>query len=328
MTVKLAVIMDPITTIDFEKDGTLALLLAAQARGWELYYLEQQDLFLKNTIPQGHAAKITVYQDPQRWFELAARQAMPLRDFDVILMRKDPPVDEEYIFTTYLLDAAEQQGVLVVNKPQSLRDFNEKFMTQWFPQCCPETLITSDQELILQFLQQHQRIVLKPLTEMAGKSVFCLQAGDVNTRVIIETLTHQQTRKIMVQRFISEIFTQGDKRIFLVEGEPMPYALVRTPTGGDFRGNIAAGGVGSGGTLTERDLWLCQQIGPALQRAGLLLVGLDVIGDYVTEINITSPTGVRQIKTYFDFDIPERVITCIANKLTTSHGQHRGSSSR
>lgn len=315
MTVKIGVIMDPIANIKFATDGTLVQLLEAQRRGWEIYYFEQSDLFLRDQKPQGKAKKITVFYDEKRWYEFGPTEIIPLAELDVILMRKDPPVDNEYIFTTYLLDNAEAQGTLVINKPQSLRDANEKFFIQWFPQCCPATLITSNKELIKDFLQQHQEIVLKPLTEMAGKSIFHLQKNDVNVNVVIETLTNNQQQKIMVQKFIPEIFTAGDKRIFIVDGEVMPYTLIRKPSGDDFRGNIAAGGQGLGGELNQRDLWLCQQIAPILKQKGLLFVGLDVIGDYVTEINVTSPTGVRQIKHFFDYDIPSKIFDAIDKKL-------------
>lgn len=316
MTIRLGVIMDPITRINFHKDTTLALLFEAQQKGWELFYFEQKDLFLQDNKAQGFAKKLTVAMDENHWFEFVGEETLPLAALDVILMRKDPPVDNEFIFTTYLLEKTEAQGTLIVNKPQSLRDANEKFFIQWFPQCCPETLITSNKKLIHEFLDIHKKIVLKPLTGMGGKAVFCLQQNDVNVNVIIETLTKDEKETVMAQRFIPEIFTAGDKRIFLVDGEPMPYALVRLPHPGDFRGNIAAGGLGKGCELTERDRWLCEQVGSILKQKGLLFVGLDVVGDYITEINVTSPTNVRQLKKIYDFDVAQAVIAAIEKRLS------------
>ncbi len=314
MTIKLGVVMDPIGSINPKKDSSLAMLLAAQKRGWELYYMEQADLFLRDGKAQGHVRKVTVRDDLNDWHTLDDVQQMALEELDTILMRKDPPFDMQFIHTTYLLELAEAAGVLVVNKPQSLRDANEKLYTAWFPQCCPPTLVSSDMGQLKSFMQEHGDIIIKPLEGMGGMSIFRLKEGDPNVSVALETLTNQGSQYIMAQRYIPEIIA-GDKRILMVNGEPMPYALARIPAQGETRGNLAAGGRGEGRPLTERDRWIASQVGPTLVKKGLYFVGLDVIGDYLTEINVTSPTCIRELDAQFDLDIAGELMDCIADKL-------------
>lgn len=294
MTISLCVVMDPIKSIHYKKDSTLAMLWEAQARGWELHYLELKDLLLRDGTPYGHAAQLSVFKDSEHWFKLSEQKRMPLTDFNIILMRKDPPFNEEYIYATYILEHAERAGVFVVNRPQSLRDANEKLFATYFPQCSPPTLVTQSSVMLHEFWKEHGDIVCKPLNTMGGKSVFRLQENEVNAPVIFETLTHNQTIYMMAQRFIPEI-KNGDKRILMIDGEPVPYALARVPQGNDWRGNLAVGAKGLVQPLSDRDRWICTQVGPVLRERGLYFVGLDVIGDYLTEINVTSPTGIREI---------------------------------
>ena len=299
---RLAVVMDPIEDIQYAKDTTLAMLMAAQARGHELWYLRQGDLYLRDGVARGHARPLTVQADPAAWFQLGEATDLPLGSLDAILMRKDPPFDMEFVHTTYILERAEDAGALVVNKPQGLRDMNEKVYTAWFPQCCAPTIVTCDIERLRAFVATQGDAVLKPLSGMGGASIFRVTAGDPNTSVIAETLTANGTEFAMAQRFIPEI-TAGDKRILLVDGVPVPYALARIPAAGETRGNLAAGGRGEGVPLSERDHWICAQVGPALREKGLLFVGLDVIGDYLTEINVTSPTCVRELDAQYGLNI-------------------------
>ena len=315
MPIKLGVIMDPIGSINYKKDSTLAMLLAAQKRGWELYYLEQADLYLAEGEARGLMRSLQVQSDATNWYTLGQATSTPLSKLDVILMRKDPPFDMDYIYSTYLLEMAENAGVLVVNKPQSLRDANEKLYTAWFPQCTPPTLVTCRTELIRAFLAEHGDIILKPLDSMGGASIFRLQQDDLNTGVIIETLTRHGQRQIMAQRFIPEI-RDGDKRILLIDGEPVPYALARLPAKGEFRANLAVGGRGVGVALSEQDYWICEQVAPLLRQKDLLFVGLDVIGDYLTEINVTSPTCIRELDEQFNLDIGGQLMDSIEAKLT------------
>lgn len=313
---KLGVVMDPISTIKIQKDSTFAMLLAAQAKDWQLYYMELNDLSVINGVAMSNTRPLTVTDDPTGWFELSDSVYGPLSGLDVILMRKDPPFDMEYIYATYMLELAEQQGVMVVNKPQTLRDANEKLSTAWFPQCTSPTLVTRNTRQILELLQQQKDIILKPLNGMGGASIFRVAEGDVNTNVIIETLTEHETRYVMAQRFIPEI-EQGDKRILLIDGEPVPYALARVPAKGETRGNLAVGGTGVGVPLTDRDLWICEQVAPTLKEKGLMFVGLDVIGDYLTEINITSPTCIRELDQLYNLDIAGQLMDSIAVKIKT-----------
>lgn len=294
MTVKLGVVMDSIATIHYKKDSTLAMLWEAGRREWNIFYFEQKDLFLKNNEVFANAKLIKVFADEKKWFEIIDSRCIPLSELNVILMRKDPPFDMEYVYTTYLLEQAERKGVLVVNKPQSLRDANEKLFTTWFPECCPPTLVTRDMQLMREFLQEQQEVVCKPLDAMGGEMIFRLRYPDENASVIFETLTQHGTKMAMVQRYLPEI-KQGDKRILMINGEPVEHALARIPMVGELRGNLVAGGRGVAQSLSERDRWICQQVGPVLREKGLYFVGIDVIGDYLTEINVTSPTCIREI---------------------------------
>jgi len=314
MSRQIGIVMDPISAITVKKDSSFAMLLAAQAKGWSLFYMEQQDLFLHQGTVSASMRPLHVTENEDKWFELGESQTSALADLDVILMRKDPPFDMEYIYSTYLLEQAQADGVLVVNNPQSLRDANEKLYTAWFPQCCPATLVTRQDHLIREFQQQHGDIILKPLDGMGGASIFRVKADDPNTSVIIETLTEHGKKSIMAQQFIPEI-TEGDKRILMINGEPVSYALARIPAKGETRGNLAAGGRAQGQALSDHDRWICQQVGPTLREKGLLFVGLDVIGNYLTEINVTSPTCIRELDAQFDLDIAGDLMNCIELKL-------------
>ncbi len=314
MSVALGVVMDPIGSIKYHKDSTLAMLLAAQSRGWELYYMEMADLTLADNMAQAWMRPLKVFADPTHWYEAGESQLRPLHELNVILMRKDPPFDMEYIYATYLLELAEQQGSLVVNRAQSLRDANEKMFTAHFPQCTPPTLISRRAEQIRGFLDKHREIILKPLGGMGGASIFKISTGDPNFSVIVETLTEYGTQYAMAQRFIPEI-SAGDKRILLIDGTPVPYALARIPAKGELRGNLAAGGQGVGVPLTERDHWICEQVAPILREKGLIFVGLDVIGDYLTEINVTSPTCIRELDAQYGLDIGSQLMETIACHL-------------
>jgi glutathione synthase len=313
--VRLVVVMDPIGAIKPAKDTTLGILLAAQARGWELFYAEQKHLTLRDGIAWGRLAPLKVADDAVSWFALGQPENGKLGEFDVILMRKDPPFDTEYIYTTYILDRAKLQGALVCNDPQGLRNMNEKVYTAWFPECCAPTLITRDMHDMSEFLREHGKAVCKPLDGMGGKSIFVLEQGDKNRNVVFETLTDYGTRYAIVQRYLPQIVTAGDCRIILVDGEPAPFALQRMPTPEDHRGNLAAGARAESRPLNDRDRWLCSQIGPKLRDAGMMFVGLDVIGDFVTEINVTSPTGIRELKKLRAVDIGTMLINAIERKL-------------
>jgi glutathione synthase len=314
---RVLVVMDPIDEIKPAKDTTLAMLLAAQKRGWELWYAEQRDLWLRDGVAFGRARPVSVRNDLEDWFTLDAAHTRPLADFGVILMRKDPPFDMEYIYTTYILERAEQQGVLVANRPQGLRDMNEKVFTAWFPQCCAPTLITRDMADMHAFLREHLRIVCKPLYGMGGRSIFVVDRGDKNANVVFETMTEYGTRFAIVQRYIPDIVSTGDSRILVIDGEPAPYALARIPQESDNRGNLAAGARGEGRELNDRDRWLVNEIGPTLRQRGMLFVGLDVIGGYVTEINVTSPTGVRELDKQFGTEIAGLLMDAIEKRLRT-----------
>lgn len=302
MTVKLGVVMDPIGAINVKKDTTLAMLLAAQARGWDLLYMELDGLYVRDGESHAVMHSLSVEDSSTRWFRLEGEREAPLRSLDIILMRKDPPFNMEYIYATYVLERAEQAGVLVVNKPQSIRDANEKFYTAWFPQCCPSTLVTRDMAKLHGFLEEHRETIIKPLDGMGGASIFKVDAQSPNKNVIFETLTQHGRRFAMMQRFVPEI-SEGDKRILLIDGEPLPYALARVPHEGDARGNLAVGATGVGVELSERDRWIAGEVGPTLRDKGLIFVGLDVIGDYLTEINVTSPTCIRELDTLYGLDI-------------------------
>jgi len=319
MTVELGVVMDPIEAITVKKDTTLALLLAAQKRGWRLLYMEMGDLGLRDGAPQARMRELEVCDDPGHWFSLGAERARPLESLDVILMRKDPPFDIEYLYATHILEQAEARGALVINKPRSLRDANEKLFTIWFNECCPETLVTRRADQVRAFLEQHGEIIVKPLDGMGGESVFRVAGHDPNVNVIIETLTRRGSRYAMAQRCLPEI-AEGDKRILMIAGEPLPYALARMPMAGESRGNLAAGGTGAGRELSARDRWIAARVGPELVRRGLVFVGLDVIGDYLTEINVTSPTCVRELDRIYGLDIGSMLMDRIAQSLP--RGEH------
>jgi glutathione synthase len=316
---RLGVLMDPISAITYAKDSTLAMLLAAQERGFELAYLEQRDLLLRDGVAAGTLRPLTVRADAASWFTLGEPRLAPLSELDVLLMRKDPPFDMEYIYSSYILERAEAAGVLVVNRPQGLRDMNEKVYTAWFPQCCAATLITRDMNHMAAFLREHGKIVVKPLHGMGGASIFVLQGGDPNARVVFETLTEYGRRFAIAQRYLPEIATSGDSRVLVIDGEAVPYALARMPQGEDHRGNLAAGAKCVGRALNERDRWLVGQIGPALAARGMLFVGLDVIGGYVTEINVTSPTGIRELDKQFGISIGALLMAAIEKRLTARH---------
>ena len=314
MSIKLGIVMDPIDSIKPYKDSSLAMLLAAQERGWELHYFLQENLLIDNGIAQGYGQPLTVTDSEENWFTLSDPTLIPLGDLDVILMRKDPPFDSQFLYSTFILESAEKLGTLVVNKPQSLRDCNEKVFATDFPQCCPPVLITANAERIRSFHKDHSDIILKPLDGMGGASIFRVKPNDPNLSVIIETLTQHETQSLMAQRYIPEI-TQGDKRILLIDGTPVPFALARIPAAGETRGNLAAGGRGEAQPLTERDYWICEQVAPILRAEGLLFVGIDVIGDYLTEINVTSPTCIRELDKQCDLNIAGQLMDCINERL-------------
>lgn len=314
MKIRLGVLMDPIQSINIKKDSTFAMLLAAQRRGFELFYMEQHDLFIQDGRAFARMKIISVQDDPISWFTFHEESVQPLANLSVVLMRKDPPFDMNFIYTTYILERAESEGLLVVNKPQALRDHNEKVAATEFPQCTPPTLVSANSALIKEFVRSHQDAVIKPLDGMGGASIFRTHADDLNLSVIIETVTEHGTTPAMVQRYIPEILN-GDKRILLVDGKPVPYCLARIPAAGEARGNLAAGGRGEARPLSERDRWICEQVASTLVARGLLFVGLDVIGDYLTEINVTSPTCIREIDKAFGTDIAMQLMEAIEAKL-------------
>jgi glutathione synthase len=309
--------MDPIAAINYKKDTTLALLWAAAERGWELLYMEQSHLFLDSGEPKATARPLQVHRDPTHWFDLGEPHLLNLADLDVILMRKDPPFDNEFIYSTYILEAAERRGTLVANKPQSLRDCNEKLFATQFPALCPPLLVSRDQALLREFHQVHRDVVYKPLDGMGGSSIFRVRADDPNLGVILETLTNHGRQTIMAQRYLP-LISEGDKRILMINGEPVPYCLARIPKAGESRGNLAAGGTGRPQPLTERDREIAAQVGPSLRERGLYFVGLDVIGEHLTEINVTSPTCAREIDAAYDTHIGARLMDCIAAELEQS----------
>ncbi|HET8730388.1 MAG TPA: glutathione synthase [Moraxellaceae bacterium] len=316
MTLDIAVVMDPIESIKIKKDSTIAILWAAQARGHRLWYLEQGDLFIRDGEAWGDMAPLDVFEDPERWFHRGERQARRLREVDVILMRKDPPFDMNFVYSTYLLEKAEQEGVLVVNRPQSLRDCNEKVFATQFPHCMAPTLVSSDMARLRAFVHEHHDAIVKPLDGMGGAGIFRLTAGGPNIGATLETLTANGSRPVMAQRYIPEII-HGDKRILMINGEPVSWCLARIPQGDEVRGNIAAGGRGEARPLTERDRWIAAQVGPELKKRGLVFVGLDVIGDYLTEVNVTSPTCIREIEAAHPVGIADHLIATIE---TIRHG--------
>ncbi len=311
---KLGVIMDPIEGINVKKDSTLAMLLAAQKRQWDIHYMEMNDIYVEDGSAVARNRRLRVADDDRDWYQFQGEEVTSLADFDVILMRKDPPFDMEFIYATYILELAAIQGALVINNPASLRDANEKMFITHFPQCIAPTLVTRESGQIRDFIAEHGEIILKPLDGMGGSSIFRIKHGDPNTNVAIETLSALGTRFIMIQKYISEI-SEGDKRILLINGEPIDYALARVPLAGETRGNLAAGGTGSGIELSERDRWICEQVAPVLIEKGLMFVGLDVIGDFLTEINVTSPTCIRELDSIYNIDIASKLMDCIETSI-------------
>ena len=322
MSVRVGIVMDPIAGISYKKDSSLAMLLAAQDRGWTLFYMEQQDLYLNEGKARARMKPLKVFANPEKWFELEAETDTALSDLDVILMRKDPPFDMEFVYSTYLLEQAERDGVLIVNKPQSLRDCNEKLFATQFTQCTPPTVVSRRADVLREFAALHGDVILKPLDGMGGTSIFRHRVGDPNLSVILETLTANGTQQIMAQGYLPAI-KDGDKRILMIDGEPVPYCLARIPAQGETRGNLAAGGRGEARPLTEKDRWIAAQVGPTLREKGLLFVGLDVIGEHLTEINVTSPTCIREIDNAFGTNIGALLMDAINRKLeAANHKPH------
>lgn len=315
MSIKLGVVMDPIAAISYKKDSTMAMLWAAADRGWSLFYMEPGDLALEQGLPTARMAPLEVFRDAQRWYSLGEAQRRPLDELDVILMRRDPPFDNEYIYATYILEAAERAGTLIVNRCQSLRDCNEKVFATQFPQCCPPVLVSGAKEQLKAFHVEHKDVIFKPLDGMGGTSIFRVREDDPNLNVILETLTDFGKRTIMAQRYLPEI-KDGDKRILMINGEAIPYCLARLPSQGETRGNLAAGGTGRAQPLSDRDRWIAAEVGPSLLERGLMFVGLDVIGDYLTEINVTSPTCIREIDAAYDTKIGDQLMTAIEARLS------------
>ncbi|MFP4136898.1 MAG: glutathione synthase [Halomonas sp.] len=311
---KIGVVMDPIADIAYKKDTSLAMLWAAQERGWSLHYLEPGDLFLRDGRAFGRLRDLTVHRDPAHWHDLGEPEPRPLAELDVILMRQDPPVDTHFLNAVHLLGFAEREGVLVVNPTRALLECNEKLFAQQFPQCCAPTLVSCSEAELRAFHAEQGDVILKPLDGMGGSGIFHVQSEGRNLGAIIETLTERGRRQIMAQRYLPEI-RDGDTRILLVEGEPVPYGLARVPLAGETRGNLAAGGTGASRELTERDHWLIRQVQPVIREKGLMFVGLDVIGDYITEINVTSPTCVREIDDQRGTDIAGDLMDAIVRRL-------------
>jgi glutathione synthase len=310
----LAVLMDAIAEIKIKKDSTFAMLLEAQRRGYRILYMTHGDLAIRDGVPFARLAPLTVSEDPANWFTLETAEWTDLREINVILARKDPPVDSQFLYDTLVLQLAHDAGVLVVNHPQALRDANEKLFTLHFPQCCAPTLVARSAQELKRFAAEHGKVVLKPLDGMGGRSIFLSQHGDPNLNVILETLTNNGQAFALAQKYIPEI-TAGDKRILLIDGEPVPYALARIPQGDEFRGNLAAGGRGVGIPLSDRDRWIAAQVGPELKRRGMLFVGLDVIGDWLTEINVTSPTCIRELDAQFGINIAGQLFDAIESRI-------------
>jgi glutathione synthase len=320
MSIKLGIVMDPLPSIKIKKDSSFAMMLAAQKSGWEIHTIYQADLYTENEIPKALSRITRVEDNPDHWFEFISEQDIDLSSLDVILMRKDPPFDIEYITSTYILGLAEQNGSLIVNKPASLRDNNEKMFISQFSQCCTPFLVSRNKKRLRdfvndRFMAEQQDVILKPLDGMGGTSIYRVNPRDPNLSVILETVSQNESRTVMAQQFIPEII-HGDKRVLLIDGEAVPYALARIPASGETRGNLAAGGTGVGIELTERDHWICQQVGPVLKQQGILFAGIDIIGDYLTEINITSPTCIRELDQIYSLDIAGDLMRCIERHLT------------
>lgn len=307
---KIGVIMDPIQHINIAKDSTFAMLLAARDLGWDIYYMELPDLFVADNRPGAKMCSLQVADDAREWFRILKTEIRQLQELDIILMRKDPPVTMEYIYVTHMLDLASHAGVRVVNNPASLREVNEKLYIYWFPGCIAPTLVSRNKDQFFDFMDEHNEVILKPLDGMGGASVFRVSRSNANAEVIIEMLTNKGKKFAMAQRFIPDI-VNGDKRILLIDGNPVPYALARIPKPGEHRGNLAAGGTGKGVELTRRDYEICNEIAPVLRAKGLRFAGIDIIGDYLTEINVTSPTCIRELDKLYDLDIAKELLLAI-----------------
>ncbi|WP_338636153.1 glutathione synthase [Erwinia persicina] len=312
--IKLGIVMDPITSINIKKDSSFAMLLEAQRRGYEIHYMEMNDLYLRGGEGRARTRQLSVEHNYDKWFEFGSEQDIALSDLNVVLMRKDPPFDTEFIYATYILERAEEKGTLIVNKPQSLRDCNEKLFTAWFAELTPDTLVTRNASQIREFWQEHGDIILKPLDGMGGASIFRIKQEDPNLSVIIETLTEHGSFYCMAQNYLPAI-KDGDKRVLVVDGEPVPYCLARIPKSGETRGNLAAGGRGEARPLTESDWEIARRVGPILKEKGLIFVGLDIIGDKLTEINVTSPTCVREIEAAFPISVTGMLMDAIEKRL-------------
>ncbi len=319
-SLKTGVVMDPIGDIKTYKDSTFAMLLEAQRRGHTLYYMEPGDLFAKDGRVYALMQQLEVRDNTNDWFSLTAVGSRPLDELDIVLMRRDPPFDMNYIYTTYMLELAESAGTLVINRPQSLRDCNEKFFITHFPQCCVPMVISSQSDLIREFVSQHGRCVVKPLDGMGGESIFQVSDTDMNLNVILETITRHDSRPVMAQKYIDEI-SEGDRRILMVNGDPVPFALARYAGEGDFRGNLAKGGSSKGVPLSERERWICSQVGPELKKRGILFAGLDVIGDWLSEVNVTSPTCIRELDEEFGLNIAGQLFDAAEAKIRGSQEQ-------
>jgi len=319
MGIKLGIVMDPLPSINVKKDSSFAMMLAAQKAGWEIHTIYQSDLFTDNEKPRAFSRVTVVEDNPEHWFDFRSTQDIDLAELDVILMRKDPPFDIEYIASTYILQLAEDRGVRVVNRPASLRNFNEKMFITRFPQCSAPFMVSRDPHRLRDFVNQRyqqaaQDVILKPLDGMGGASIYRVNPQDPNLSVILETVSEHGRHTVMAQQFIPEII-HGDKRVLLIDGKAVPYALARIPAEGETRGNLAAGGSGVGMELSERDRWICEQIGPVLKQEGILFAGIDIIGDYLTEINITSPTCIRELDAIYSLDIAGDLLRCIEQQL-------------
>lgn len=312
--IKLGIVMDPIASINIKKDTSFAMLLEAQRRGYEIHYMEMADLSLRGGVAMARTRLLSVQQNYDKWYEFGSEQEIKLADLNVVLMRKDPPFDTEFIYATYILERAEELGTLIVNKPQSLRDCNEKLYTAWFAELTPDTLVTRSKEKLRAFWQEHGDIILKPLDGMGGASIFRVKQDDPNFSVITEALTSHGSFYCMAQNYLPAI-KEGDKRVLMVDGEPVPYCLARIPQSGETRGNLAAGGRGEARPLSESDREIARRVGPALKAKGLIFVGLDIIGDKLTEVNVTSPTCVREIEAAFPISITGMLMDAIEKRL-------------
>ena len=311
---RVGIVMDPIESITPYKDSSLAMLLEAERRNAEIHYFNQADLKLVSGTAVGRSRRLNVQDDNTNWWQFGAEEDIALGDLDVILMRKDPPFDMEFIYTTYILDRASIAGALIMNDPVALRNMNEKAFTAWFPDCVPATLITRSMDDMRAFLAEHGHAVIKPLEGMGGKSIFVIRSGDKNANVVFETLTDFGQRFAMAQTYIPEI-SLGDKRILLMDGEPVPYALARIPSDDDNRGNLVMGAVGKGQELSDRDREICARVGPVLRDNGVIFAGIDVIGDYLTEVNVTSPTGMREIDDQYGVNTAGLMFDAIERRL-------------